>query len=145
MVEKIERNKPGNSTGKYLDTDMCIDPDNEIRRYVKEGMQDVNLPEARKRILQQEVFTETAGCRDGIARRVLRRVHDFMETTFEISLAPVVTALGVLVVGAATLSYGYLVVPSETNIRNPVGYIQQTSVNPNGSTHIIFLPVDRRG
>ncbi|MBU7007967.1 hypothetical protein [Phosphitispora fastidiosa] len=145
MVEKIEINNPGNSTGKYLDTDMGIDSDNAIRRYLMEGMQDVNLPEARKLILQQEVYTETTRCRDGIVRRARQQVHDFMETTFEISLTPLVTALGVLVVGVTTLSYGYLVLPSETKLRDPVGYIQQTSVKPDGSAHILFLPVDRRG
>ena len=145
MSEKRERNDLGNSTGKYMDADIHIELDNEIRSFLREGIQGAIMSEARKRILQREVYTETAGCRDGIVRRAWQQVHDFMETTFEISLAPVVTALGVLVVGVTTLSYGYLVLPFETNLRNPVGYIQQTSVKPDGSTHILFLPVDRRG
>ncbi len=135
--------KAGSS--RYFDKDIRKYSDEDISRYIKEGMQGLNLSAARKHVLRQEVCFEAARCRDGIARRILRRVNVFMETTFEISLAPVVTALGVLMVGVTALGYGYFMLPSETHPGNPAGYIQQTSINPDGSTRIMFIPADRRG
>ena len=117
--------------------------DENIRKFLQDGIQEMCLPELQKQALKQAVLVEAALCREGLVKRLWRRVQKFMETTFEISLAPVATALGILLVVTATVGYGYIGSPLQLNNRDPAAYIGQTITAPDGSAHIVFRPLDR--
>lgn len=119
--------------------------DRELKDFMHRGLQGAGLSAQQKQDLQQVMGRELGPDRDRWWNRLGTRISRFMETTYEISLAPVAVAAGILVMvtaaGIFSLESGF----EPGQLSGQVMYMQQTITGADGSIQIVYVPVPGEG
>lgn len=127
---------------------MTAQLDEELKDYLQDSLRDIKLTWTTRQRLQRLMLAEMERKRLPWWQRLLCRVNDFMDITFEISLLPVTAALciAVMVVGTAVLelngySFSYLQLAGKEQLV----YIQQVTTGPDGTMQIVYIPSEMEG
>ncbi|KJS12884.1 MAG: hypothetical protein VR67_06755 [Peptococcaceae bacterium BRH_c8a] len=118
--------------------------DREVQSFLKGGLENVKLSAKQKQSLQLAIAKELTVRQVSWWRRIIIIINRFMETTFEIPVAPVAVAVcSVMLVGAGMLVFNSGTEPGQAP--NQIVYIQQAVAGSDGSLQITYIPVHKEG
>jgi hypothetical protein len=119
-----------------------VNDNNELKNYLQNGFKNVQLSTKSKDKLHQIMLKELSLGRESSWKKTLKEFEKFLETTYEINLAPLGIALGVLIL---LINISLASILPDTSSQNKSGpyttYVQQTTVGPDGRLTIQFIPV----
>lgn len=117
--------------------------DQIIKQSLREEARDIKLSTMQKQNLKQAMINEFNNYNKKWWQRLVTKIVDFWNVTYEINMIPVAAAVATIVIafGAFTLGNpsGDILAP------NKVVYMQQTAVNPDGVLKIVYVPVEKEG
>jgi len=118
----------------------AMDEEREIKEFIQAGLRGVGLDEARKLSLRHTLAAELRREKKAWTGRAANKIHDFWETTYEISLVPVAAAVVVLGVFCGSLVYP----PSIKTEPYPAPryFTRQVRSGADGAPQVIYIPVE---
>lgn len=120
-----------------------VNEDKELYNFMQKGLQDLAYTQEKKKALQHVIKQHMLQQQDKGWKRLFKRISNFMNTTYEVSLLHVGAGLAaiVIIVNLALFSGSLPALQMKSNTSQVACYLQQTTVNQDGSIRIVYVPI----
>lgn len=120
-------------------------PDKELRCFINNQLGNITMTREKKQLLKAVMLEEMRLSNQGLLQRGIVSFKRFLDTTYEISLAPVLAFTGAVVIGFTFVGTAHF--PGDHGVNNPpeTEYLQQIVTQPDGGAHVIYTPVQKGG
>lgn len=120
-----------------------VNEDKELYNFMQKGLQDLAYTQEKKKALQHVIKQHMLQQQDKGWKRLFKRISNFMNTTYEVSLLHVGAGLAaiVIIVNLALFSGSLPALQTKSNTSQVACYLQQTTANQDGSIRIVYVPI----
>lgn len=113
--------------------------DKLLAKLLRDELQQLSLSEQQQEQFKQTIF-QALNERQPWWRRTVKYIKDFLETTYEISLVPVIGSIGIFILAGGFLISSPPEQPAKTT-DTAAYYLQQTTMDSEGNLQLVYVAV----